>query len=152
MFQQELRPHADRHGALVCARRGPLAHVDALRLPPDMQRGAIEAQRSGQADVVVQIPRYLEVELHQAVAGYQLEARVVVREVGENDVQVVADARELPVPLPLVGAQRDSRADQIPGGVSQQPLDLRRGFQVGKGVREGAAGAGDGRAIEALGR
>jgi hypothetical protein len=119
-------------------------------LLPDMQCWTIEAQWFGPANRVGQVTRDSKVELHETVSGDQFEAGILVGEIGEDDVEVIADSGQLPVTAALVGGQGDARSDDVARRMTQDSFDLRGLLQVGEGVRQRAAGAGEDGAPEAL--
>jgi len=80
----------------------PYSH-DSLRLRPDMQRGTIESQRLRAADRVRKISRNTEVKLNEAVPRDELEARIPVGKIGQDDVEVVAYSSQFPITLTFLG-------------------------------------------------
>ena len=115
------------------------------RLRPQQQGGPIPTQGLGTAHGERHVAADLEVELHHAIAGDQLQTRFLVGEVGDDHVDLVADPGQLPVALAFFRRERNAGTQQIPLGVAPDALYLRRLLQVGECVGEGMAGAGEDR-------
>ena len=108
VLRQELGTDTDDNKALACRGRGPFADVDSLGLGPHQQRRAVPAQRLLPAYRERHVSRELEIELHQAVAGDEFDPGVLVGEIGDHDVNVVADSGEVPIAFAFVGRQGDA--------------------------------------------
>jgi hypothetical protein len=100
-------------------------------------------QRLRTADRKRHVAGNLEAELHQPIAGNELDAGFLVREIGHDDINFIANAGELPVSFALLGWQRDARAQQIVLRMAQYALHARRELQIGEHVRQGVPGSGE---------
>src|SRR5579883_3404176 len=114
MTRQILGAHVDRDAALPGAWRHPLLQVESGRLKVDEQAGTVEAQRLSLTYRYGEVPGKFEVELNQPIARNELDARLVIGEVPDHDVDVVTNLRKFPSPFAFFRRNHHARAEQMP--------------------------------------
>ena len=77
-------------------------------LIPNQKGRPVDVQRFRPTDRQSEVARQSEIELDEPVSGNELDARIFVDEVQNDDEHVIADSREVPMTFSLFGSQADA--------------------------------------------
>src|SRR5579885_2677725 len=103
VLEQKLWPQRDRDGALAHTRSRPFLQIETCGLGVHQQAWAVEPQRLRPTYFHRQIAAKLEVKLDESIPRKYLHARMLVGEIQDDDVDILADLSEIPIPLTFLG-------------------------------------------------